>query len=193
MGRIVLVFSDSRGNTGNNATTPAQGSVAQIVDAARADVVVMLRHLNGRTTVQGVAQIDAAIADARAAGELTDVVILLGVADLLSVPGTTSVDVAARLVQMADKVEATGARAWVCAEPPGPPAWGGYAFMDARKFTRDNVAEFAKTGYRVIPVRDEFQVPNMNWYLPTNSVDQLHPTGLPARQAIAAAILGVLP
>lgn len=193
MARTVLVFSDSRGNTGFNSQTPANGSWPQIVDAARADLTMLVRHKNGRTTVEGLTQIDAAIADAQAAGEFTDGILLLGVADLLSVTGATSVDVAQRLDQMAAKIETAGARAWICAEPPGPIAWGGYAWMDARRFTRDNVAEVAKLGRRVIQMRDEFQRPSLNWYVTTNSNDQLHPTGIPARQAMADAVLAVLP
>lgn len=193
MSRIVLVFSDSRGNTGFNSQTPTSGSWPQIVDAARTDLTVMTKYKNGRTTVEAMTQIEAAIADAKVAGELTDVILLLGVADLLSVPGATAATTAARLNSMCDTCEAAGARAWLCAEPPGPIAWGGYEFMDARKWTRDVLREVVLLGRRVIWMRDEFQVIGKNWYQTTFSSDQLHPTGLPARQCMASAVLEVLP
>lgn len=193
-GRVVMSYSDSRGNTGNAPSTPTQGSWPQILDAARADFTVCNRPHNGWTSADGVANVAADYAACAATGTVTDVLILFGVNDLLLISGTTSAATAARVMTIADFVEAQGARAWIVLEPPGPIAWGGYTFMDARKYTRDDVDQLQRlggAGYRFIDVRDEFQV--SNWYATTCSSDQLHPTGLACRQLIANAVSAAIP
>lgn len=187
-GRVVMFFTDSRGNTGSRTGD----SFPQIVDASRSDFTVCLRFKNGRTTVDGLGELDAALASCRATGAVSDVVLLLGINDMIYVPGQTSAGVAANLRAMADKVRAAGAREWILTEPPGPVAWGG--FLDARTWTRDNANEVRKLlsrGYRFIETRDEYVV--TNWYDTACSNDALHPSGLACRQALARPIVLALP
>lgn len=149
-GRVVMFFTDSRGNTGARTGD----SFPQIVDAARTDFTVCLRYKNSRTTVDGLAELDAALASCRATGAVTDVVLLLGINDMIYVPGQTPAGVVSNLRPMADKVRAGGAREWILTEPPGPTSWGG--FLDARGWTRDNaneVRKLASRGYRFIETR----------------------------------------
>lgn len=187
-GRVVMFFTDSRGNTGS----ATRDSFPMLVDSARSDFTACIQYRNGRTTVASLTEIAAALESCRAAGTLTDVVILLGVNDPLYIAGQTPGGVAANLKAIADKVRAAGVREWILTEPPGPLAWGGV--LDARKWTRDNANEVRRLegeGYRFIETRDEYVV--TNWYDPACSKDQLHPTGLACRKAMALPIVLTLP
>jgi len=191
-GRVVMSYSDSRGNTGNNPSNPAAGSWPQMLDAARADFTVCNKPHNGWTTVDADAAKSTDFAACAATGTVTDVLLLFGVNDLLYIAGATSSSTAARLMAIADWFEAQGVRAWILLEMPAPLAWGG--ILDARKWTRDNVEQLQRAGgssYRFINVRDEFVV--SNWYATTCSNDQLHPTGQSCRQAIANLVAGSVP
>lgn len=191
-GRVVMSYSDSRGNTGNNTSNPAAGSWPQMLDAARTDFTVCNRPRNGWTTADAEANKATDLASCTSTGTVTDVLLLFGVNDFINLPGATSATTADRLLSIADWFELQGVRAWVLLEPPGPLAWGG--FLDARKWTRDNVEQLQRQGgtlYRFINVRDEFTV--TNWFVTTCSNDQLHPTGQACRQVIANAVSAVLP
>lgn len=191
-----MSYSDSRGGTGTNNTTPANGNWPQIVDVTRTDFTVCNKFHNGWTSQDGLNNKATDLAACSAVGDVTDVLILFGVNDLLLISGTTSAATADRILQIADYFEAQGVRAWIVLEPPGPVAWGGYSFMNARIYTRDDVEQLQRqggAGYRFLNARDEFMMPGMNWYLASISSDQLHPTGLVGRQAIAALVAAALP
>jgi len=147
-GRVVMSYSDSRGGSG---ATP----YPVLVDNARSDFTVCNKFNNGWTSLAGLNNLTAKVAECAATGEVSDVLIMFGVNDTLYVSGVTSEQVAARLIAMADAVEAMGIRAWILLEFPGPVAWGGS--IDARKWTRNNVEAVLKigAGYRFINARDE--------------------------------------
>lgn len=187
-GRVVMFFTDSRGNTGARTGD----TFPQLVDAARPDFTVCVRYRNGRTTVDGLTEFDAALASCRLTGTVTDAVLLLGINDMIYVKEQTPAGVASNLRLIADKVRAAGVREWILTEPPGPVTWGGV--LDARTWTRDNANEVRKLvtrGYRFIETRDEYVL--TNWYDAGCSSDALHPTGLPCRQAMARPIIQALP
>lgn len=192
-GRVVMSFTDSRGGTSNGTPNTAY---PQLLDASRTDFVVCNKFKNGRTTVQGLAEFEAAYVDCDAMGEVSDVMILLGINDLLYVVGQTSTGVATNVRAIAAMAAAHGARVWLLTETPGPIAWGGYSYMNARLWTRDNNNEMRRLNsidplYNIIDVRDEFIV--TNWYNSTCSNDTLHPTGLSCRQLIANLLGASLP
>jgi hypothetical protein len=192
-GRVVMSFTDSRGGTSSG--TP-NTSYPQLLDTSRADFIVCNKFKNGRTTVQGIAEFPQAFTECSALGEVTDVVIQLGINDLLYVSGQTSTIVATNIRSIAASAELSGARAWIIMETPGPVAWGGYVFMNAHKWTRDNVNELKRLNavgpaFGLIDVRDELLV--THWYTSTCSNDSLHPTALACRQLIANTISGRIP
>lgn len=191
--RVVMSFTDSRGGTSNG--TP-NTSYPQLLDNSRADFIVCNKFKNGRTTVQGLAEFEAAHSQCAALGDVTDVLILLGINDLLYVSGQTSTQVALNVRAIAAMAEAHGARAWLLTESPGPLAWGGYSFMNARTWTRDNSNEMRHLNavdplYDIIDMRDEFI--STFWYNSACSSDALHPTALACRQLIANLINSLLP
>ncbi|MFN2425482.1 MAG: SGNH/GDSL hydrolase family protein [Candidatus Binatia bacterium] len=182
----VLFIGDSRFNTGAATRIPT------LVQNSRTDITHCVDSRNGRNTIDALAVIEAAIVTC---GQVTDVVIMLGINDLLlKGQKVTSAGIAIRLRGIADRAALTGARAWIVTEPPGPLAWGGV--IDARRFVRDTRNELyqlkgAGMEHELIDAHDEFIV--LHWYSAGISNDQLHPTGLAGRQAIAAAIAAALP
>jgi len=187
-GRVVMFFGDSMTNTGGANSYP------KIVDAARADFTVCVNYQNGRTTEQGIAAIDAAMAVCALLGDLTDVVSLLGINDLLFIGGTAT-ESAERTREIMAHVVATGRRGWIMESPPGPiTTWG---FLDGRVWTRDvNAAHHYLNGigpaeYPILRARDRFVL--TQWYVSTCSNDELHPTGTLCKQALAAEPIAVLP
>lgn len=200
-GRVVMFFGDSR-------FVGATNSIPQLVDAMRSDFTVCNKSQNGRSTAEGIVAIPTALAECQATGDVTDVVIQLGVADFLEVAGTSE-DVASRLFDIADIVFLSGATPWIVHEMPGPRDWGGFGFLDARKWTLDNVrAVSANPEYPQIPMRDalllNFTAGGVtrpgHWYRTSSSDtyacsnDELHPTLLECRQQIfAPAISSYIP
>jgi len=183
----VLFFGDSRFGTGSGTET----RISSLVQSARPDLTHCVDFENGRNTPAGLAAIDEAIATC---GKVTDVVIMLGVNDLLKATDPSAPATAARLCSIADRAVSAGARAWIVTEPPGPLAWGGK--IDARRWVRDTRNELYKLkgagmAHNLVDAHDEFIV--LHWYSPSVSNDHLHPTGLAGRKVIASSIAAALP
>lgn len=185
-GGRVLFIGDSRTATGTTSNRyPA------LVQAARPDITHCVNSVNGRTS-QGV--LDAMDAAITSCGNVTDVVILVGVADQLHIPGTTPTATATRVRAAAAVAEGRGAVPWIATETPAPLLWGGV--IPANDYVGATAAELYRLNgvgpdYPVIPMREKF-TENL-WFSSTCSSDQLHPTGLACRQLMADAVLEVLP
>ena len=185
-GRVVMSYSDSRGGTADNVNT----SYPKLLDQARPDFIVCNKYHNGWTSQQGMNNFATDLAACRLLGDVTDVLILFGINDFLYIGGTSEA-VAVRNRSIALSAYLEGVNPWILLEPPGPIAWGGYVYMDARKWTRDNVdwlKYYNGLGpyYNLINIRDEFIA--TPWYSSACSSDSLHPTALACRQIIANKI-----
>jgi hypothetical protein len=181
MPRIVMFLTDSRGNTGNATKFPA------LVDSARSDFTVHLDYANGRTTGGGIAAFASAYAAADALGDVTDVVFLLGVNDFLY--GETPAQSAANLRTLQGMAEAQGARGWIMTQCPAPILWGG--LITANELVWDTRTELFDNGPRTHLIDSMYEFTITNWY--ASSSDELHPTGLAAREALAKQPITVLP
>ncbi len=178
----VLFYGDSRTSTGGTSSYPTL--VANSKNPAVFSYCV--NSVNGRNSQEGKDQLASALAACPGA---TDIVILMGVADMLEIAGTTPLYTAMRLMDIATAAQAAGVRPWIVTEPPTPILWGGVLASNA--YTRD-VANFlymfseADPVIDIIDMRDKFT--EVYWYASTCSNDGLHPTGLPCRQAMADAV-----
>jgi hypothetical protein len=181
MPRIVMFFTDSRGNTGGSSKFPT------LVDNARSDFTVALNYQNGRTTAQGIVAFEAAYATIAATGDVTDVVFLLGVADFLG--GVTPAQSATNLRTLQGMAEAHGARAWIMTQCPAPILWGGV--IPANEKVWATRTELFDNGPRTHLIDSMYEFTMTNWY--AASSDELHPTGLAAREALAKQPIAVLP
>jgi len=196
-GRVVMNFSDSRGGTGTTSSWPV------MLDNQRTDFIVCNKYKNGRDTAMGVAEISDAITQCQAMGEVTDGIILLGVASMIS--GISNDAVANQIRTIAATMVSVGIRPWIILEPPGPLAWGGYSYMDAHEYTRANVQAIIEKNaigprYGTIDIRGAL-LKNVTvngvlqagyWYRKfagdqnSCSNDDLHPTNPICRQQIFA-------
>lgn len=171
--RVVMTFTDSRGNSGGTVSFPS------ILDVGRTDFVVCNKYKNGRTTTSGLAEFDAAMLQCKATGTVTDVVFMLGVNDMIIAGGATSSQmVASQLLDLADMARSYGAREWIVEEYPGPRLWGGW--LDARKWTRENIEWLHTLSgglYNIVPRPEStvFQWKKFNTSDPGCSSDDLHP------------------
>ena len=186
----VLFFGDSRVFT----RSPDNDPYPHIVLEARPDLTGCINYEDGRNTVEGLAAIDKAIETCALGGAVTDVVILIGVNDVLEVGGTEA-ECVARIAQIADRVRAHGAREWIMTQPPapGPAEWKN---LDPDKWSRDVEAGLralaaSEKRYRLISNGNFDHFTKTLW----NSCadDKLHPLGRLCREALAAGPIAVLP
>lgn len=182
----VLFIGDSRTATGTTSNRyPA------LVQAARPDITHCVNSVNGRTSQQVLDAMDGAIT---ACGNVTDVVILVGVADQLSISGTSPTATAIRVRAAAAAAESRGAEAWIVTEPPAPVVWGGV--LPANWYVGATAAELYRLNgvgpsYNIIPMREKFV--EIYWYTASCSSDGLHPTTVACRQKMADAVIEALP
>lgn len=190
--RVVMTFTDSRGNSGGTVSFPA------LLDSGRTDFVVCNKYKNGRTTTMGLAEFDAAMVQCQATGTVTDVVFMLGVNDMIIAGGApNSQAVASQLLDLADKARSYGAREWIVEEYPGPRLWGG--FLDARKWTRENIEwlhTLAAGQYNIVP-RSDYTVFHWKKFNTSDagcSTDDLHPNAYsPCITSVANTLMEVIP
>jgi len=182
----VLFFGDSITAWYDPTDWPA------LVGKRRPTLQICRNGVPGRTTLDGRDSFDGVMAYTQYYGRVTDVVILLGINDLLL--GSDPHDTAVRLRELGQRAREWGAREWILTLTPALkiplrrdlPAW---------EFSRDVGNWLLRLNgigpaYNIIDVRDEF-ARRVLWS--SCSSDGLHPTGIGCRQVIADAVANALP
>lgn len=148
-----------------------------LMNGPNPNMVVYNAGRNGRTTQEGIAEIDAAFVSATAkCGPVSHVAVLLGVNDFFWI-GDGAVNTVARLNTIGDAIVAHGAVPLIFTLTPSQ---GQYEV--ANDFTRDVSNELYSSGtHQVGDVRDEFTRGGWNGC----ATDGLHPSTLSCRQVIA--------
>lgn len=179
----VLTLTDSLGLTGWPTQWP------QLFLAQRPDLTLCENALIGRDTAGGVTVVQSAI---DACGNVTDVVVQLGVNDPLMLGETDPKETAKRLRTIASKIRARGAREWILTPAPATNDRG--TAVDHQEFTREVrrwLYHMNGNGpaYNVVDVRDAFT--ETLWT--SCAADGVHPDGIACRQPIADTVADVVP
>jgi hypothetical protein len=185
----LVVFGDSISANMSPTNWPT------LLQSARPTIQVCNGSASGRTT-DSLALFDGTMAYANGGGTVTDVAILLGMADLITL-GSTPAETVTRLRALATRaVSYWNARAWVLTLLPAwkiplRPDLDGWSFGIEvnHEWYRQEGAN--PTGATTLDVRDDV-LHQIKWDSAA-ATDGLHPSALAAHQAIARVPIAVLP